>query len=110
MKKTVILLIMLINISVTYSYDQIGKYYEDNIQNVILASAIETDQNGNVYIADYSGGKIVILDKKFNFLKYIEGFKNPSSVTVYKEKIYTTIASCGPVAIPAAAPPPPPVS
>ena len=90
MKKTVILLIMLINISVTYSYDQIGKYYEDNIQNVILASAIETDQNGNVYIADYSGGKIVILDKKFNFLKYIEGFKNPSSVTVYKEKIYIT--------------------
>lgn len=50
---------MLINISVTYSYDQIGKYYEDNIQNVILASAIETDQNGNVYIADYSGGKII---------------------------------------------------
>ena len=50
---------------IAFSYEIIGKSYEENPENLLKTVAVDVDNSGNVYLVDYLSGKIynIILDK-----------------------------------------------
>ncbi|XP_078327166.1 uncharacterized protein LOC144623061 [Crassostrea virginica] len=65
--------------------DRLGifRYTYSRKDNVLDASSVATDSVGHVYVTDYQGDKIHMLDRDGRFLRYIipeGGIKNPRAV------------------------------
>lgn len=90
MVKIAILYIMIILSAATYGFEKIGSYYGDNPENLIKPVSLDFDKQGNLYVLDYTGGKIVIFDNNFKYIESIGGFNSPSSISIWENKIFVT--------------------
>lgn len=90
MVKIAILYMMIILSAATYSFEKIGSYYGDNPENLIKPVSLDFDAQGNLYVLDYTGGKIVVFDKNFKYTESIGGFNNPSFISIGGNKIFVT--------------------
>lgn len=86
-KKTFLFIYFLITASL-FSYEIIGKSFEENPENILKAVSIDTDSSGNVYLLDNISGKIAVYGDNFLFKEKISGFDMPISMMFDKEKIY----------------------
>ena len=82
MLKIAVLYIMIMFSALVYGYEKIGSYYGDNPENLKKPVSLEIDSNGNFYVLDYTGGKIVVFDKNYKYKESIGGFNNPSSISI----------------------------
>lgn len=73
---------------IAFSYEIIGKSYEENPENLLKTVAIDVDNSGNVYLVDYLSGKILILDANYKYKDKIVGLNFPSALTIEGSKGY----------------------
>lgn len=76
-----------------FSYEEIGSYYGEKETDIVKPIGVKTDEEGNIYIADFVGGKIVSYSKENKVRYVIKGLGQMSYVLPVGEKIYVSVGN-----------------